>query len=108
MRFRNGANAEASRCNAGVRRAQRGNEPPFRVWDPDRPQSPCGFAFLGLKPTPLPCSQQQCLNWNDVRAGELRGSRRLLGTLLALRRNVRERVLKLTGTEATNGKLISN
>jgi len=27
------------------------------------------------------------------------GSRRLLGTLLALRRNVRERVLKLTGAE---------
>jgi len=64
---------EASRCNAGVLRALRANEPPFRVWDPNRPQSPCGFAFLGLKPPPLPSSQQQCLNWNDVRAGELRG-----------------------------------
>ncbi len=54
-------------------RAPLANEPPFRVWDPNRPQSPCGFAFLGLKPSPRPSSQQQYLNWNDVRTGELRG-----------------------------------
>jgi hypothetical protein len=31
-------------------------------------------------------AQQQCLNWNDVQAGELRGVLvRLLGTRLALR-----------------------